>query len=106
MIDSKVTTELHEHIDSFIELLLTQGKAEELESQCLLYAEGQLKIELWSFLVSQHVINQVAIATKDHERYDLFEADWVTQSLEQCSDLLLKAVVILCHRSEILHIIV
>ena len=39
MIDSKVTTELHEHIDSFIELLLTQGKAEELESQCLLNAE-------------------------------------------------------------------
>ena len=106
MIHCEVPTELHEHIYGFIELFLTQGKAEKLESQRLLNGERQLKVELWSFLVSQHVINQVTIAAKDHERNDLFESHRVTQSLEQSSDLLLKAVVIFCHRAEIQHIIV
>ena len=46
MIHSEVPTELHEHIYGFIELFLTQGKAEKLESQRLLNGERQLKVEL------------------------------------------------------------
>ena len=78
MVHSKVAMELHQHINGFIKLFLAQGEAEKLESQRLLYGKWQLKIELWSFLVSQHVIDQIAIATKDHERDDLFEACRVT----------------------------
>ena len=81
MIHSDITMELHKHIDSFIKLFLTEAEAEKLQSQCLLNGEWKLEIELWSFLVSQHVIDQVTVASKDHERDDLFEAHWVTQSL-------------------------
>ena len=46
MVHSEVTMELHQHVDGFIKLLLAQGEAEKLKRQQLLYAEGQLKVEL------------------------------------------------------------
>ena len=57
MIGGDVALELHQYVDSFVKLLLTDAEAEEFERQLLLDFKSQLKVELGRLLVRQHVVD-------------------------------------------------
>ena len=57
MIRSDVALELHQHVDRFVKLLLTDAEAEKFKGQLLLDVKCQLKVELGRFFVRQHIVD-------------------------------------------------
>ena len=49
--------ELHQHVDRFVKLLLTDAEAEKFKGQLLLDVKCQLKVELGRFFVRQHIVD-------------------------------------------------
>ena len=65
VVRGQMTMEAHQDIDGFIKLFLTDTEAEKLKSELLLDFKCQLEVKLRSFLVRQHVVDQVATSPQD-----------------------------------------
>ena len=63
MCQCQMHLKLEQNIDSFIELLLTDAKAEEFKSELLLDVKAELKVKLGCLFVRQHVVDQISIAS-------------------------------------------